>query len=212
MSGANGSDHLQVNSEPFTFDLKLAATRTPILHGDKGIISMKDAGKSYYYSRTRLNVEGVLTIHNVTEAVTGIAWFDHQWGDLRTTAITWNWFSLMLDEGSDIMIYQFYDNAGKRLMNIGTLAKGDDINILTDSDIHLSALATWTSKNSGLVYPVQWRLELPNQHIAVTTKAIVNDSEQDTRLTTYNLYWEGGVKVTGSHTGLGFVEMNKFKH
>lgn len=212
MSGANGLDHLKANAQPFAFDLKLAASRAPILHGDKGIISMKNAGDSYYYSRSRLDVVGTLNIHNSTEAVSGIAWFDHQWGDLRTTAITWNWFSLMLDDGSDIMIYQFYDNAGNQLMNIGTLTKDSGSVALSDSDIHLSPLENWVSKRSGVTYPVQWQLDLPTQHVAVTTKAVVNDSEQDARLTTYNVYWEGAVNVAGSHTGQGFVEMNKFKH
>lgn len=26
-------------------------------------------------------------------------------------------------------------------------------------------------------------------------------------LTTYNIYWEGAVKVQGSHAGLGFMEL-----
>ena len=173
---------------------------------------MKNAGDSYYYSRSRLNVSGTLKIHGNTETVTGTAWFDHQWGDFRTTSVTWNWFSLMLDDGTDIMIYQFYDNAGKRLMNTGTLTKDSITEILPDNGIHLTPLETWTSKISGLIYPVLWKLELPTKNINLTTKAIVNNSEFDARLTTYNIYWEGAVSVKGSQTGKGFVEMNKFKH
>lgn len=212
MSGANGTDQLKVNSDQFDFDLKLETSRSPILHGNNGIINMKNAGDSYYYSRSHLNISGTIKIHGNTEMVTGTAWFDHQWGDFRTTSITWNWFSLMLDDGTDIMIYQFYDNTGKQLMNTGTLTKDSITEILPDAGIYLTPLETWTSKISGLIYPVRWKLELPAKNISLTTKAIVNNSEFDARLTTYNIYWEGAVNVEGSRMGKGFVEMNKFKH
>ena len=212
MSGANGTDQLKAGSDQFEFDLKLASSRAPVFHGKNGVITMENAGDSYYYSRPRLSISGTLKIHGNTETVTGSAWFDHQWGELRTTAITWTWFGLMLDDGSDIMIYQFYDNTGKQLMNTGTLSKDGVTELLSDTDIHLTPLETWTSKKSGLSYPVQWKLELPIQHLTLTTKAIVNDSEFDARLTTYNIYWEGAVNVAGSRTGKGFVEMNTFKH
>lgn len=212
MSGANGTDQLKANSEQFAFDLKLETTRSPVFHGDNGIINMNNAGDSYYYSRPRLTISGTLKIHGSTEKVTGTAWFDHQWGDFKATSITWNWFSLMLDDGTDIMIYQFFDNDGKQLLNSGTVTKESISEILSNNGIHLTPLKTWTSKISGIDYPVLWKLELPAQHINLTTKAIVNDSEFDARLTTYNIYWEGAVNVGGSQTGQGFVEMNKFKH
>ena len=212
MSGADGIDQLKAGSDQFAFDLKLASSRAPVLQGKGGIITMENAGDSYYYSRPRLDVSGTLKIHGNTEAVTGTAWFDHQWGELRTTAITWTWLGLMLDDGSDLMIYQFYDNTGKHLMNTGTLSKDGVTELLPDTGIKLTPLETWTSKKSGLRYPVQWKLELPTQHIILTTKAVVNDSEFDARLTTYNIYWEGAVTVAGDRTGKGFVEMNTFKH
>ena len=212
MSGANGTDQLKVGSDQFDFDLKLTSSRAPVFQGKGGIITMEHAGDSYYYSRPRLTISGTLKIHGNTETVTGTAWFDHQWGELRTTAITWTWLGLMLDDGSDIMIYQFYDNTGKQLMNTGTLSKDGMSELLSDTDIHLTPLETWTSKQSGLSYPIQWKLELPTQKITLTTKALVNDSEFDARLTTYNIYWEGAVNVAGSRTGKGFVEMNTFKH
>ena len=38
-------------------------------------------GSSYYYSRTSMAASGTLTIDGTAVAVTGSAWFDHQWGD-----------------------------------------------------------------------------------------------------------------------------------
>jgi predicted secreted hydrolase len=212
MSGDNGVDLLKVNSDQFDFDLKLETTKPPVFHGYNGIINMKNAGDSFYYSRPLLNVSGRLKIHGNIEKVTGEAWFDHQWGDFKATSITWNWFSLMLDDGTDIMIYQFYDTNGNQLLNTGTLTKDGMTEPLHDNDIRLTPLETWSSKISGLIYTVQWKIELPTKNINLTTKAIVNDSEFDARLTTYNIYWEGAIKVEGSRMGKGFVEMNKFKH
>ena len=36
-------------------------------------------------------------------------------------------------------------------------------------------------------------------------------SQFDARTTTLNVYWEGAVKLSGSHTGVGFMELNGYK-
>jgi predicted secreted hydrolase len=83
-----------------------------------------------------------------------------------------------------------HGNNGKQLMNTGTLTRDSITEILPDTGIHLTPLETWTSKSSGLIYPILWKLELPSKNINLTTKAIVNNSEFDARLTTCNIYWE----------------------
>lgn len=35
-------------------------------------------------------------------------------------------------------------------------------------------------------------------------------SQFDARTTTLNVYWEGAVKVSGSHAGVGFMELSGY--
>ena len=46
----------------------------------------------------------------------------------------------------------------------------------------------------------------------LTTHSINNDSEFDASLTSYNIYWEGAINVTGSHTGQGFMELSGYSN
>ena len=210
MSGANGTDQLKINSDQFAFDLKLKTSRPPILHGNNGIFTMKNAGDSYYYSRSRLNISGTLKIHGNSETVTGTAWFDHQWGDFSTAQLSWDWFSLQLDNNSDIMIYQLRDKSNRPILYTGSITENGKTEILMSSDFSLNKGKKWVSNKTGISYPVEWQIKIPAKNIAVTTRSILNDSEFDATLTTYNIYWEGAVQVTGTHTGQGFMELSGY--
>ena len=63
-------------------------------------------------------------------------------------------------------------------------------------------LNQYTLLNSGI----------PSKNIDLTTHSIINDSEFDASLTSYNVYWEGAIKVSGSHTGLGFMELSGYSN
>ena len=45
---------------------------------------------------------------------------------------------------------------------------------------------------------------------SITTTSILNDCEFDAILTSCNVYWEGAIKVTGTHTGQGFMELSGY--
>ena len=46
--------------------------------------------------------------------MTGVSWFDHQWGDFSTAQIGWDWLSLNLDDGSDIMVSVVWEQTGRK--------------------------------------------------------------------------------------------------
>ena len=70
------------------------------------------AGSSYYYSRTRMAASGDVTLGDVSFAVEGTAWFDHQWGDfIAVGGGGWDWFAINLeDEITGPMLKLFEDN------------------------------------------------------------------------------------------------------
>ncbi|MEI6336776.1 MAG: lipocalin family protein [Methylococcaceae bacterium] len=212
MSGSNDTDTLQASTADFSFNLGLNNTQPPVFHGLKGVLDLGSAGSSYYYSRTRMTISGTVTIKGKTEAVSGIAWFDHQWGDFSSTQLSWDWFSLQLDNHSDIMIYQLRDKFNKPILYTGSFTENGKTEILASKDFSLSKGKKWLSSKTGTSYPVEWQIKIPAKKVDITTQSQRNDSEFDATLTTYNVYWEGAVQVTGSHTGQGFMELSGYRN
>jgi len=209
MLGSNGHDRLRVSDEDFALDLRLEPGPPPVLHAG-GLLDFAAAGKSYYYSRTRMPARGTVALGGTTEPVTGEVWFDHQWGEFRATLLGWDWFALQLEDGSDLMLYLLRDAQGKPLLRAGTLTRDGTSLGLGGEDFEVTSTGSWTSPKTGISYPQGWRLGLPGQSMAVTLDPVISDSEFDGRLTSFNVYWEGAVQVTGTHTGVGFVELGGY--
>ena len=208
MIGGNGNDKLKIITDEFSLDLSLTNTYPPIYHGGNGIISMWDAGDSYYYSRSRMAASGVIKIGDTSEKVTGISWFDHQWGDFSVGVLKWDWFSLQLNDGMDVMIYQLREKkTDEPILYTGSISQNGNTETLSAADFMVVPGKKWTSNKSSIVYPMEWVIEIPSRNIYLEVKSISENSEFDAMLTTYNIYWEGAVKVQGSHTGLGFMEL-----
>ena len=70
--------------------------------------------------------------------------------------------------------------------------------------------ATWTSPDTGAVYPAEWRIVVPAHDVDVLVVPLLAAQEMDTRATTRIVYWEGAVEVRGSRPGLGFVELTNY--
>jgi predicted secreted hydrolase len=71
----------------------------------------------------------------------------------------------------------------------------------------LSPYAYWTSDTSGVRYPVGWRLQVPGEGIDLQIDARVPDQEMNHSVR----YWEGAVAVSGSHRGMGYLEMSGYR-
>lgn len=207
MLGGDGNDSLKITTNAFGFDLGLTSTQEPVLHGGNGIISLGVAGSSYYYSRTRMAASGTITIGDKTEKVSGISWFDHQWGDFSVGLLSWDWFSLQLNNGVDVMIYQLRDKANRPVLFTGSISHNGVTELLPETDFSIVPGKTWTSSKSNIVYPIEWAINIPKRNINLTVEGINKNSEFDAMLTSYNFYWEGAVKIQGSHTGVGFMEL-----
>jgi len=208
MAGSHGTDQLKFNIENISLELDVISTQPPIIHGEKGVISLKDVGDSYYYSRSRMKISGVLKIGNTVEKVTGISWFDHQWGDFSVGRLTWDWFSLQLSDSTDLMIYQLRDKrTSERILYTGTISQSGKVEVLSAADFNITPKKKWVSNKSNIVYPTEWEIDIPSKNIKITIESRNESNEFDAKLTTYNIYWEGAVSIQGSHTGFGFMEL-----
>ena len=102
--------HIKAETENISLDLTLVPARAVLPHGEDGIITMGDGRSSYYYSFTNLATTGTLTVNNTEYTITsGRTWMDHQWGNYTVLGMKWDWFSLRLDDGSSLMLFQFRD-------------------------------------------------------------------------------------------------------
>ena len=63
-----------------------------------------------------------------------------------------------------------------------------------------------TSEEVGREVPTGWRITLPDRDLEITVDALYPDSWMGTLVP----YWEGPVAVTGSHPGMGYLEMSGY--
>jgi hypothetical protein len=59
---------------------------------------------TYYYSLTRLDIEGTLRVVDREYEVSGIGWMDHQWGNFAGAVggQFWEWFSIQLENNVEL--------------------------------------------------------------------------------------------------------------
>ncbi len=164
---------------------------------------LKNSKPSRYFSFTRMEAEGRITWHGETEDFTGAAWMDREFGTWRTTENQkgWDWFSLQLSTGAEVMVYHLRNRAGEPSpFSSGTYvdASGRGTHLKRE-DFILEATAHWRSPRSQAVYPSGWRLKVPRFGLDVTITPVMQDQELDTRGTTMIVYWEGACRVHGRH-------------
>ena len=197
-------------------DLVLQPQRPPLLQGDQGLSQKgsRPGSASYYYSVTRWLADGTLRLAEETLVVEGAAWMDREWSSsaLEPGQVGWDWFSLQLDDGSDLMLYVMRRADGSiDSSSSGTwLSPSGQVHRLESPEFTVLPTATWTSRD-GVEYPSAWRLEASALGLQLTVTPRLADQE----LRGTFGYWEGGVRATGSRggqriAGRGFVELTGY--
>lgn len=213
--------HLHAAAGDFSFDLTLDPDKGPVVHG-KGGISRKGAEPgeaSHYYSMTRLRTTGTLTVDGTAQAVHGTSWMDHEFGSghLGKDQVGWDWFSVQLDDHSELMFYLLRRADGSaEPMSSGTWVFPDGTSqTLLLPEIHIDVLNHWTSPVSGIRYPSGWRLSIPSRHVSLLLQPKMLNQELMTERSTQVTYWEGAVNVSGQAgerpaKGHGYVELTGY--
>ncbi|MCP3866595.1 MAG: hypothetical protein GY703_00565 [Gammaproteobacteria bacterium] len=210
MVGGDGEDRLRVSTSDFRLNLLIKEDSPPVIQGGSGLLDFGLVGSSFYYSRPRMHIQGELEVAGAIENVTGLAWFDHQWGDFDVIDLGWDWFALQLDDGSDIMVYLLFDGSGRPVLRTATLTQNGKTEVLAEAEFQVEAVARWVSDKTGIDYPMGWRVRVPARNMELAVKPVITASEFDGRSTTGKVYWEGAVEIGGTHGGKGFVEMSGY--
>jgi predicted secreted hydrolase len=196
--------------------LRVEAGKPPVLQGEQGLSRKgpEPGNASYYYSYTRLPVNGELGLGGDNIAVRGEAWLDREWSSssLGAGVQGWDWFGLQLDDGRELMLYSLRDESGRpTAFSAATLvsADGSAEHFAVDA-FELAPRRRWRSPATGVSWPVEWRLRLPDADLHLDVRALVDDQEQRVAV----LYWEGAVEVLDPEAdapiGRGYLEMTGY--
>ena len=212
---AAGRYDAKIEAEDFSLDLRLSLTQPPLLNGVSGVSRKGPDGKSasYYYSLPHLQVAGAVRRNGDTDRVTGEAWFDHEWSSeyLDSEAIGWDWIGINLKDGASLMAFRIRGREATTRWSGGTLRDANGkTQILEPAAVDFHALRQWKSPRTGITYPVQWHVRAGSREFDLNP--LLDDQENDTRLSTGAIYWEGAIRAyeQGRAVGQGYLELTGY--
>jgi predicted secreted hydrolase len=218
----DGSYKVFAKTPQYTLELALSSPKPPVLHGKEGL-SQKAACAgcaSYYYSMTRMETKGSLVKERDNPVnVAGVTWMDHEFGSNQLTAdqVGWDWFSLQLDDKTELMLYQMRKKDGAFDPNSsGTFITTSGVTKhLPLTDYKVTSTGSWRSPHTKATYPMGWKVSIPSLHTELEIKPEIDDQELVKERDTDVTYWEGTCTVAGTRDGKpvhgqAYVEMTGY--
>jgi len=206
-----------VAAEDFALHLQFQVTQPLLLNGVAGYSQKGPAPRSasFYYSQPHLRVSGTIVRAARRDVVVGEAWLDHEWSSqyLDPAADGWDWVGLNLDDGGALMAFRIRDHQGQSYWAGGTLrdARGQ-VRTFGPDEVIFRPARRWRSPRTGVSYPVTWQLRLGARQFEI--EPLLDDQEDDMRLSSGALYWEGAVSVQeqAHRVGAGYLELTGYQH
>jgi len=216
-----GEFYLKAADDGLGLNLRLKPLKPPALHGEGGYSrkSAKYNSAGYYYSISRLATRGTLTVGGRALPVTGLSWMDHEFftGALAPGLVGWDWFSLQLADGWDVMLYLLRQKDGSLdQASSGTLIDPQgNTRPLRLGDFRVKATGSWTSPHTGAKYPAGWQITIPAAGYLLTLTPTLSDQEIRALAPAGVTYWEGEVKISGTKKGApvngqGYAELTGY--
>jgi predicted secreted hydrolase len=216
--GADGIYRIAISSGEVQLALTLTPTQPLLLQGQQGYSQKGPAARnaSYYYSEPQLKVSGTAGAGKTASAVTGTAWFDHEWSSeaLDAEAAGWDWVGANLADGSALMAFQLrrkQDRQGGKLWAHAVLRDpAGKVRQFGPGEVSFTPRTLWTSPVTGAVYPVATTIATGSTQWRVTP--LQANQELDSRRSTGAVYWEGAVTIDrdGVPAGHGYLEMTGY--
>lgn len=208
MAGADMQQmQLTARGTDFAYDMQLATQGPLVFHGDSGYSQKSASGRaSYYYSQPFFDIAGTLTLPDGPVSVRGQAWLDREWASqpLGASQVSWDWFSMAFDGGARLMGFTLRDSAGPDYTAATWIGSDGTTTAFPDGAFFAEPLAQ--SAVAGRDIPTRWRAVLPDKGVDVTVQALNPQAWMDTSIP----YWEGPVRISGSHQGRGYLEMTGY--
>ncbi|MBL4667592.1 MAG: iron ABC transporter permease [Sneathiella sp.] len=198
---------LNATGENFSYELELKSDARLVKHGNAGYSEKSDQGHaSYYYSAPFLKAVGHVTLGGQTINVSGEAWMDREWSSqpLAADQSGWDWFSLHLKTGEKVMVFRLRGQDGDFYYSGSWINADGALEPLGPEQIEF--LPTEISELADRNIPVEWSLTVRHKNFKVQTVPLNSNSWMNTRFP----YWEGPVYFTGTHSGVGYLEMTGY--
>lgn len=206
---------IQADAGDFAVDLRLQQTKPPALQGNNGLSpkSEEPGNASYYYSLSRLDTTGTVTVGEQTYTVSGRTWKDHEFSTsaLGSGAQGWDWFGLIFDNDTEVMLGQIRMADSSLEPAFGGLMVYPDgsTEYLSSGSFTITPTDIWVSPHTGAEYPSGWDITMQTQQgvLSFHAEPLMRDQElSDTQPS----YWEGAVRITGDVTGYGYAELTGY--
>ena len=199
----------------FALTLSTTPARPRVFQAPNGYSRKAASGPwaSLYYSFPRLTTEGWVVRGRDTVRVTGQSWMDKEFGSnqLPPHQIGWDWYSLQLDDGTDIMLYVLRRADGSTDYRHATVVTPTGrVTFPPPERWSAQARGTWHSPSTNTTYPAGWTVRVAGRTLAI--EPLVADQENVSALVPDLFYWEGAVVIREADrpVGRGFVELTGY--
>jgi predicted secreted hydrolase len=198
---------LTASGADFSYALRLDADRALVLQGDSGYSRKSEREQaSYYYSQPYFAVTGSITVDDKQAEVTGQAWLDREWSSqpLAPDQSGWDWLSLHLNSGEKLMLYRMRQTDGNHYGSGKWFARDGAALEIASADLTMTPQAV--TEIEGRKIPTAWRIAIAKLALTIECTPLNARSWMGTSFP----YWEGPIRFSGSHTGLGYLEMTGY--
>lgn len=164
------------DSGKFSIDITMHSEKVPYEAGGLGHLPFGTSGSFFYYSLTRLALEGELWLKSDTGGeetveVEGFGWYDHQWGPFYVTPFRtknleeYEWMSIQLDSGDEILLTTVWEPTGETPSlaaygGAGLIRADGTFDELVGAH-RWQRTAFWHSPDQHGTYAARWRFVAP---------------------------------------------------
>ena len=205
----NSISPLELNAAgaDFAYALHLEADRPLALQGEDGYSVKSEQGQaSYYYSQPYFKASGRLTIDGTPTDVTGRAWMDREWSSqpLAADQTGWDWLSLHFNGGEKLMLFRLRRTDGQHFISGKWFSPDGTDRRIASSEIAMTPKAL--TEIAGRHVPTAWDIAIAPLSLAISCTPLNARCWMGTRFP----YWEGPIHFSGSHDGVGYLEMTGY--
>jgi len=214
MRGREGMDSdtvspLELNAAgtDFAYALRLETDHALVLQGDGGYSVKSEQGQaSYYYSQPYFKVAGSITIDSKPVDVAGQAWMDREWSSqpLASDQTGWDWLSLHFSAGEKLMLFRLRGKSGRHFTSGKWFSPDGNSRQFAPSDIAMTPKIL--TDIAGRSIPTSWDIAIPSLGMTISCAPVNPKCWMGTRFA----YWEGPIRFSGSHNGVGYLEMTGY--
>jgi predicted secreted hydrolase len=179
--------HDEKTHQAIAFDLTLTQQGSPFLVWGTGIQPGVPGGlqtNNFYYSLTRLQASGSISIGGISYEVEGMTWMDHEYGFFGTSQNPVNWIlqDLQLDNGVTISNYAVIAATQPPFLLNEPYASQATVQFADGSTYFVRSFVTprgttWVSPDSHKQYFLELQVDIPTFYASITVTSLLASQE-----------------------------------